>query len=84
MDRLDDDRKKVVFILKENAFSQEGGLASTGVASWLMVVSLRLRVLMKENALNSKAQQSYLKSQDTAVEGILAGKVKAGEVVVIR
>ena len=82
-DRLDDDRKEGCIRTKENAFSQEGGLA---VLSGNIAVDgciVKTAGVDKEN-LKFQGPAIVFESQDTAVEGILAGKVKAGEVVVIR
>ena len=82
-DRLDDDRKEGCIRTKENAFSQEGGLAvlSGNIAVDGCIVKT---AGVDEENLKFQGPAIVFESQDTAVEGILAGKVKAGEVVVIR
>ncbi|MEZ9722960.1 dihydroxy-acid dehydratase [Vibrio splendidus] len=82
-DRLDDDRKEGCIRTKENAFSQEGGLAvlSGNIAVDGCIVKT---AGVDEDNLKFQGPAIVFESQDTAVDGILAGKVKAGEVVVIR
>lgn len=82
-DRLDDDRSDGCIRSKENAFSQEGGLAvlSGNIAVDGCIVKT---AGVDEENLKFQGPAIVFESQDTAVEGILGGKVKAGEVVVIR
>ncbi|CAK2449134.1 dihydroxy-acid dehydratase [Vibrio crassostreae] len=82
-DRLDDDRVDGCIRTKENAFSQEGGLAvlSGNIAVDGCIVKT---AGVDEENLKFQGPAIVFESQDTAVDGILAGKVKAGEVVVIR
>lgn len=82
-DRLDDDRTDGCIRSKENAFSQEGGLAvlSGNIAVDGCIVKT---AGVDEENLKFQGPAIVFESQDTAVEGILGGKVKAGEVVVIR
>ena len=82
-DRLDDDRAEGCIRTKENAFSQEGGLAvlSGNIAVDGCIVKT---AGVDEENLKFQGPAVVFESQDTAVEGILGGKVKAGEVVVIR
>ncbi|KAB2824977.1 dihydroxy-acid dehydratase [Aliivibrio finisterrensis] len=82
-DRLDDDRENGCIRTKENAFSQEGGLAvlSGNVAVDGCIVKT---AGVDEDNLKFQGPAIVFESQDSAVEGILGGKVKAGEVVVIR
>ena len=82
-DTLDTDRKTGVIRSGEHAFSQDGGLAvlygnlaesgaivkTAGVDASILVFS---------------GPAVVFESQDSAVNGILTGKVKAGDVVVIR
>ena len=82
-DALDIDREKGVIRDVEHAFSKDGGLAvlygniaedgaivkTAGVDPSILVFTGRARIF---------------ESQDAAVEGILAGKIVAGDVVVIR
>ena len=82
-DRLDDDRENGCIRTKENAFSQEGGLAvlSGNIAVDGCIVKT---AGVDEDNLKFQGPAIVFESQDTAVESILAGKVKAGNVVVIR
>ena len=82
-DRLDDDRENGCIRTKENAFSQEGGLAvlSGNIAIDGCIVKT---AGVDEDNLKFQGPAIVFESQDSAVEGILGGKVKAGEVVVIR
>ncbi|PMH45398.1 dihydroxy-acid dehydratase [Vibrio sp. 10N.286.49.B3] len=82
-DRLDDDRKDGCIRTKENAFSQEGGLAvlSGNIAVDGCIVKT---AGVDEDNLTFQGPAIVFESQDSAVDGILGGKVKAGEVVVIR
>lgn len=82
-DRLDDDRENGCIRTKENAFSQEGGLAvlSGNIAVDGCIVKT---AGVDEDNLKFQGPAIVFESQDTAVESILAGKVKAGDVVVIR
>lgn len=82
-DRLDDDRENGCIRTKENAFSQEGGLAvlSGNIAVDGCIVKT---AGVDEDNLTFQGPAIVFESQDTAVEGILGGKIKAGDVVVIR
>ncbi|WP_039975996.1 dihydroxy-acid dehydratase [Vibrio jasicida] len=82
-DRLDDDRVDGCIRSKENAFSQEGGLAvlSGNIAVDGCIVKT---AGVDEENLKFRGPAIVFESQDSAVDGILGGKVKAGEVVVIR
>ncbi|MBD1559189.1 dihydroxy-acid dehydratase [Vibrio sp. S9_S30] len=82
-DSLDDDRENGCIRTKENAFSQEGGLAvlSGNIAEDGCIVKT---AGVDEDNLTFQGPAIVFESQDTAVDGILGGKVKAGEVVVIR
>ncbi|MDN3608608.1 dihydroxy-acid dehydratase [Vibrio ostreicida] len=82
-DRLDDDRQNGCIRTKENAFSQEGGLAvlSGNIATDGCIVKT---AGVDEDNLTFQGPAIVFESQDTAVEGILGGKVTAGDVVVIR
>lgn len=82
-DRLDDDRENGCIRTKENAFSQEGGLAvlSGNIAVDGCIVKT---AGVDEDNLKFQGPAIVFESQDTAVESILAGKVKTGNVVVIR
>jgi dihydroxy-acid dehydratase len=82
-DTLDDDRTNGCIRSKENAFSQDGGLAvlSGNIAIKGCIVKT---AGVDENSLTFSGPAVVFESQDTAVEGILGGKVKSGDVVVIR
>lgn len=82
-DTLDDDRENGCIRTKEHAFSQDGGLAvlSGNIALDGCIVKT---AGVDENSLQFKGPAVVFESQEDAVEGILGGKVKAGDVVVIR
>jgi dihydroxy-acid dehydratase len=80
---LDLDRKVGVIRTREHAFSQDGGLA-------VLYGNLALDGCIVKTAgvdasiLKFNGPARVFESQDAAVEGILGGVVKAGEVVLIR
>ncbi|GLK77820.1 dihydroxy-acid dehydratase [Methylopila jiangsuensis] len=80
---LDLDREAGVIRNAEHAFSQDGGLAVlTGdLAEDGCIVKT---AGVDESILKFSGPAKVFESQDDAVSGILTGKVKAGEVVVIR
>ncbi|WP_194089941.1 dihydroxy-acid dehydratase [Vibrio hibernica] len=82
-DTLDDDRENGCIRTKANAFSQDGGLAvlSGNIALDGCIVKT---AGVDENNLTFQGPAVVFESQESAVEGILGGKVKAGDVVVIR
>ncbi|WP_153448064.1 dihydroxy-acid dehydratase [Vibrio algicola] len=82
-DSLDDDRENGCVRTKQHAFSQDGGLAvlSGNIALNGCIVKT---AGVDENSLTFQGPAVVFESQETAVEGILGGKVKAGDVVVIR
>jgi dihydroxy-acid dehydratase len=82
-DRLDDDRVQGCIRTKDNAFSQEGGLAvlQGNIALDGCIVKT---AGVDESILTFTGPAVVFESQEDAVEGILGGKVKAGDVVVIR
>lgn len=82
-DSVDDDRENGCIRSKEHAFSQDGGLA---VLSGNMALNgcIVKTAGVDESCLTFRGPAVVFESQDTAVEGILSGKVKAGDVVVIR
>lgn len=82
-DTLDDDRENGCIRTQENAFSQDGGLAvlSGNIALDGCIVKT---AGVDENSLQFQGPAVVFESQEDAVEGILGGKVKAGDVVVIR
>ncbi|MGB2078151.1 MAG: dihydroxy-acid dehydratase [Vibrio sp.] len=82
-DDLDDDRQGGCIRTKENAFSQDGGLAvlSGNIALDGCIVKT---AGVDESILKFEGPAVVFESQESAVDGILGGKVKAGDVVVIR
>lgn len=80
---LDDDRAEGCIRSKENAYSQDGGLAVLygNIAPNGCIV--KTAGVEKENLVfNGRAR--IFESQDSSVEAILAGKIVAGDVVIIR
>lgn len=82
-DTLDDDRVQGCIRTKENAFSQDGGLAvlKGNIALDGCIVKT---AGVDESILKFTGPAVVFESQEDAVDGILGGKVKAGDVVVIR
>jgi dihydroxy-acid dehydratase len=82
-DTLDDDRENGCIRTKDNAYSQDGGLAvlSGNIALDGCIVKT---AGVDESILKFTGPAVVFESQEDAVEGILGGKVKAGDVVVIR
>ncbi|MGF1759708.1 dihydroxy-acid dehydratase [Photobacterium sagamiensis] len=82
-DSVDDDRENGCIRSKEHAFSQDGGLA---VLSGNMALNgcIVKTAGVDESCLTFSGPAVVFESQDCAVEGILGGKVKAGDVVIIR
>lgn len=82
-DSLDDDRENGCIRNRENAFSQDGGLAvlSGNLATNGCIVKT---AGVDESCLTFSGPARIFESQDSAVEGILNGKVTAGDVVIIR
>jgi dihydroxyacid dehydratase (EC 4.2.1.9) len=82
-DTLDDDRQSGCIRALEHAFSQDGGLAvlQGNIALKGCIVKT---AGVDESILTFEGPAVVFESQDTAVEAILGGKVKAGDVVVIR
>ena len=82
-DELDLDREKGVIRSAEHAFSQDGGLAvlSGNLALDGCIVKT---AGVDEGSLVFAGPAKVYESQDAAVDGILTGKVQAGDVVVIR
>ncbi len=80
---LDLDRENGCIRNKENAYSQDGGLAmlSGNIALDGCIVKT---AGVDESILKFTGEAIVFESQEDAVEGILGGKVKAGHVVVIR
>ena len=80
---LDDDRENGCIRRKEHAFSQEGGLAVLTGNIALDGCIVKTAGVSTDN-LTFTGPAHVFESQEDAVEGILSGKVVAGEVVVIR
>ncbi|GLO62387.1 dihydroxy-acid dehydratase [Vibrio sp. MACH09] len=82
-DTLDDDRKEGCIRTKQNAFSQDGGLAvlKGNIAIDGCIVKT---AGVDESNLTFQGPAVVFESQEDAVGGILNGKVTAGDVVVIR
>ena len=80
---LDTDREKGVIRDVEHAFSKDGGLAVLygNIAEDGSIVKT---AGVDESILRFKGPARIFESQDDAVQGILSGKVAAGDVVVIR
>ena len=80
---LDTDRKKGCIRNIENAYSKDGGLAVLygNIAPKGCIVKT---AGVAENILKFKGTAVVFESQEDAVNGILGGKVKKGDVVVIR
>ncbi|MFV0514764.1 MAG: dihydroxy-acid dehydratase [Jhaorihella sp.] len=80
---LDRDRKGGVIRAADNPFSQDGGLAvlSGNIAEHGCIVKT---AGVDESILKFTGTARVYESQDDAVNGILTGQVRAGEVVVIR
>ena len=80
---VDLDREKGVIRRKENAFSQDGGLAVLygNLAEDGCIVKT---AGVDDSILVFKGPARIFESQDTAVLGILNNKVKAGDIVLIR
>ena len=80
---LDDDRQAGCIREKQYAYSQDGGLAmlSGNFAPDGCIVKT---AGVEEECLTFRGPAVIFESQDSAVDGILNGKVKAGDVVVIR
>jgi len=82
-DALDTDRKHGVIHDMEHAFSKDGGLAvlSGNIARDGCIVKT---AGVDTSILKFEGPARIFESQDAAVEGILGGKIKAGDVVLIR
>lgn len=82
-DEVDDDRVNGCIRTKEYAYSQDGGLAvlQGNIALDGCIVKT---AGVDESNLTFQGPAVVFESQDDAVDGILGGKVKAGDVVVIR
>lgn len=80
---LDLDRKEGCIRSVENAYSQDGGLAVLEGNIALDGCIVKSAGVAEEN-FTFKGPARVFESQDSAVDGIISGKVKAGEAVVIR
>ncbi|WP_411957451.1 dihydroxy-acid dehydratase [Paracoccus homiensis] len=82
-EEVDLDREKGVIRSREHAFSQDGGLAVLygNLAEDGCIVKT---AGVDESILKFEGPAHIFESQDDAVSGILTGKVKEGEVVLIR
>ncbi len=82
-DSLDDDRAEGCIRTRENAYSQDGGLAVLygNIAEDGCIVKT---AGVDKEILTFTGPAKVYESQDDAVEAILGGKVVAGDVVVIR
>lgn len=80
---LDDDRANGCIRTKDNAFSQDGGLAVLrgNIALDGCIVKT---AGVDESILKFQGPAVVFESQEDSVDGILNGKVKAGDVVIIR
>ncbi|NKE46146.1 dihydroxy-acid dehydratase [Roseomonas frigidaquae] len=80
---LDTDRAKGVIRAKESAFSADGGLAV--LAGNIAVDGCIVKTAgVDASILTFTGPAKVFESQDAAVDGILGGKVVAGDVVVVR
>ena len=80
---LDDDRVEGCIRSKEHAYSQDGGLAVLYGNLAPNGCIVKTAGVEKENLVfNGRAR--IFESQDSAVDAILAGKIVAGDVVIIR
>ena len=82
-DSLDDDRVNGCIRTREHAFSQDGGLAVLSGNIALDGCIVKTAGVAEENLVFTGPAHVF-ESQEDAVDGILSGKVVAGEVVVIR
>ena len=82
-DTLDDDRTSGCIRNKQNAYSQDGGLAmlSGNLAENGCIVKT---AGVDDSILKFQGNAKVFESQDDAVAAILSGKIVAGDVVVIR
>ncbi|EIJ0935840.1 dihydroxy-acid dehydratase [Vibrio cholerae] len=82
-DTLDDDRQEGCIRDKAHAFSQDGGLAV--LTGNLAIDGCIVKTAgVDESILKFRGPAVVYESQEDAVNGILGGQVKAGDVVVIR
>ncbi|NQZ56889.1 MAG: dihydroxy-acid dehydratase, partial [Lentisphaeraceae bacterium] len=82
-DSLDDDRENGCIRSKENAYSQDGGLAV--LFGNLAIDGCIVKTAgVDESCLTFTGRARVFESQDAAVNAILADKIVAGDVVIIR
>ncbi|PAS41442.1 dihydroxy-acid dehydratase [Vibrio cholerae] len=82
-DTLDDDRQEGCIRDKAHAFSQDGGLAV--LKGNLAIDGCIVKTAgVDESILKFRGPAVVYESQEDAVNGILGGQVKAGDIVVIR
>ena len=67
---------------KQYAFSQDGGLCCSAVTS--RIDGCIVKTAGVDESILKFEGPAVVESQEDAVEGILGGKVKSGDVVVIR
>ncbi len=80
---LDTDRKEGCVRSKENAYSQDGGLSV--LSGNLAIDGCIVKTAgVDESILKFEGPAVVFESQEDAVAGILGGKVKAGDVVIVR
>jgi dihydroxy-acid dehydratase len=82
-DELDLDREKGVIREAEHAFSKDGGLAVL-YGNLAEDGSIVKTAGVDASILTFSGPARIFESQDAAVEGILGGKIKAGDIVLIR
>lgn len=80
---LDDDRQGGCIREKQHAYSQDGGLAML-TGNFAPDGCIVKTAGVEEECLTFRGPAVIFESQDSAVDGILNGKVTAGDVVVIR
>jgi dihydroxy-acid dehydratase len=82
-DEVDTDRAKGCIRDLAHAFSKDGGLAAL-TGNLALDGCIVKTAGVDESILKFEGPARIFESQDAAVEGILGGKIKAGDVVVIR
>ncbi|MGR5186640.1 dihydroxy-acid dehydratase [Photobacterium damselae] len=82
-DKVDDDRQLGCIRRQQDAYSQDGGLAVL-FGNMALDGCIVKTAGVDESCLTFSGPAIVFESQESAVEGILGGEVKAGDVVVIR
>ncbi|MGR5115882.1 dihydroxy-acid dehydratase [Photobacterium damselae subsp. damselae] len=82
-DKVDDDRQFGCIRRQQDAYSQDGGLAVL-FGNMALDGCIVKTAGVDESCLTFSGPAIVFESQESAVEGILGGEVKAGDVVVIR